>query len=124
MTRGNPTKASSRYAKTTSAALELVNPGTAGIVYDEAGNSVGGGERVTLDGDPDHVAMRQLGAGYLLAVRGDTWLTVRDGHLVDPAGTAKTSTDTVLDTPNEEKNASGASTTTPAPRSETIRPNE
>lgn len=64
--------------------IELVNPGTAGIVYDEAGHSLGGGDRASLGGDPDKVAMRQLEAGHLLAQRGDAWLVVRDGKLVDP----------------------------------------
>lgn len=64
--------------------IDLVNPGTTGIVYDEAGRSVGGGERVTLGGDPDKVAMRQLEAGHLLAQRDTVWLVVRDGQLVDP----------------------------------------
>lgn len=90
MTRGsNPTKASTKAAKPTPA-VELVNPGTAGIVYDEVGHSVGGGDRVTLDGDPDAVAMRQLEAGNLLAQRGDAWLQVRDGELVDPNAGADT----------------------------------
>lgn len=83
MTRGSKTKADDKPAGPPP--TELVNPGTSGLVYDEAGHSVGGGSRVTIDGDPDHVAMRQLVAGHLLAQRGDTWLTVRDGQLVDPA---------------------------------------
>lgn len=97
MTRGSSTRTKATTAsstgtaagdqptsETTPAACELVNPGTSGVVYDEAGHSVGGGSRVTLDGDPDPVAMRQLEAGHLLAQRGDRWLAIRDGQLVDP----------------------------------------
>lgn len=84
MTRGNAKATGTRIEKPAQPSVELVNPGTAGIVYDEAGHSVGGGQRVALDGDPDRVAMRQLEAGHLLAQRGDTWLTVQDGQLVDP----------------------------------------
>lgn len=82
MTRGNSAKTTRSVGK--KPPIELVNPGTAGLVYDEDGHSVGGGQRVTITGDPDAVAMRQLKVGNLLAQRGDDWLSVRDGHLVDP----------------------------------------
>jgi len=87
MTRANKTNKPPRTP------MELVNPGTSGIVYDQDGHNVGGGQRVTLDGDPDRVAMRQLEAGHLLAQRGDTWLVVRDGKLADPASDETTADD-------------------------------
>lgn len=102
MTRGPKTKGDT--PPTGTPPIELVNPGTSGLVYDEAGHSVGGGSRVTLDGDPDHVAMRQLVAGHLLAQRGDTWLTVRDGQLVDPAPPpSRPSTDATPSAPGTSK---------------------
>lgn len=84
------TRGSSKTSRKTATAVELVNPGTSGVVYDEAGHSLGGGGRAALDGDPDRVAMRQLTAGHLLAQRGDAWLEVRDGQLVDPAADEST----------------------------------
>lgn len=119
MTRGNSTK--NKPQTTPAPAVELVNPGTSGIVYDEDGHSVGGGQRVTLAGDPDRVAMRQLEVGNLLAQRGDTWLQVRDGQLVDPHRSEDTSADTPDTDTNEQKTAVGASTTTPAVEAATIR---
>jgi hypothetical protein len=42
----------------------LVNPNTAGAVYDEAGHSLGGGEQVELDG-LDAVGQAAVDSGQL-----------------------------------------------------------
>lgn len=89
------------------ASIELVNPGTGGVVYDEAGHSVGGGDRVTLDGEPDAVAMRQLELGNLLAQRGDAWLEVRDGQLVDPTAKVEPTAAAVPEPRGDADNDSG-----------------
>lgn len=112
MTRGSGK--GTRIEKPTQTApgsVDLVNPGTAGLVYDEAGHSVGGGSRVTLDGDPDAVAMRQLSAGHLLAQRGDTWLQVRDGQLAEP--------DTTAGGPTGSSSGEAGDAPGPAPRNDT-----
>lgn len=109
MTRSKPNR------KTPFEPIQLVNPGTSGVVYDEAGHSVGGGDRATLPGDPDPVAMRQLAAGHLLAQRGSTWLTVRDGRLEEPdipqdaAPPAEAQTQAPESGPAGEIDSSGAS---------------
>lgn len=113
-----------RAPKTKPAPIELINPGTSGVVYNEAGQSVGGGDRVQLAGEPDAVAMRQLEVGHLLAQRGDAWLTVRDGQLVDPAADSNAQVDGGTAGSGEQNTAVGASTTNDASRAETIRPNE
>jgi hypothetical protein len=46
----------------------LLNSGRAGVVYDEAGHTLGGGERVELDGPLDKVGKAAVKGGYLQVV--------------------------------------------------------
>jgi hypothetical protein len=46
----------------------LVNSGQTGVVYDTAGHTIGGGERIPLDGELDEVGRAAVDRGYLRVV--------------------------------------------------------
>jgi len=49
----------------------LINPGVAGVVYNQAGASIGGGERLPVD-ELDDVGQRAVDTGQLLLVSRET----------------------------------------------------
>lgn len=46
----------------------LLNSGRSGVVYDDAGHTLGGGERLELDGPLDKTGKAAVDAGYLTVV--------------------------------------------------------
>lgn len=48
----------------------LINPGRSGVVYDSEGHTLGGGERLEVDGIDD-VAKAAIDSGHLLTERVD-----------------------------------------------------
>lgn len=53
-----------------SAKQVLINPGRAGVVYDDEGHALGGGERLEVEGIDD-VGKAAIDAGQLLTERAD-----------------------------------------------------